>query len=79
MIDLEKTKFLVINGKNISVDEFPKNIRQEIDFFDHIKEDLKRVEKEMKILALAATAQSSKISQIIEQYSKSLEQNAEQR
>lgn len=63
----EKTKFIVINGKNVFVDEFPKPIRTEIEFFDSIKEDLRKVEKQLKILVLAASAQSAKISQLVEQ------------
>lgn len=70
MSDLEKTKVLVINGKTIAIDDFPKNIRQEVELFDDIKSDLREIEKKAKILVLALTAQNSKVSQLIEQYSK---------
>ena len=68
MLDIERTKFLVINGKNVSIDEFPKNIRQEVELFDDIKSDLKDIEKKAKVLVLALTAQTSKISQLMEQH-----------
>lgn len=76
MLDSERTKVLVINGKTVAIDDFPKNIRQEVELFDDIKSDLREIEKKAKILVLALTAQNSKVSQLIEQYSKPAEQQA---
>ena len=73
MLDIEKTKFLVINGKSLAIDEFPKNIRQEVDLFDDIKSDVREIEKKAKVLILALTAQNAKVTQLIEQYTKSTE------
>jgi hypothetical protein len=73
MLDVEKTKFLVLNGKNVAIEDFPKKIRQEIDLFDDIKTDLRDAEKRVRILVLALTAQNSKVGQLIEQYTKSSE------
>ncbi len=74
MLETEKTKVLIINGKSVSIDDFPKNIRQEVDLFDDIKAELREVEKNAKILVLALTAQNSKVAQLIEQYSKPAEE-----
>lgn len=65
-MEIEKTKHLTYKDKMIPVDEFSKDIRKEIEFYDYLREKLVYFEREMKVYVTAFATQQAKIQKLIQ-------------
>lgn len=73
-----KTTQLTIGNEIILVDTLPKEIRDSINFFDKINEDLEKATYQHQILMVAAAAMKNKIQADIEKRFKLQEEIEEQ-
>lgn len=64
-MEIEKTKHFTYKDKMIPVDEFSKEVRKEIEFYDYLREKLVLFEREMKVYVTAFATQQAKIQKLI--------------
>jgi hypothetical protein len=64
-MEIEKTKHFTYKDKMIPVDEFSKEVRKEIEFYDYLREKLVFFEREMKVYVTAFATQQAKIQKLI--------------
>lgn len=61
----EETKFLNVKGKNISVQDFPKKVRDEITTYDEIRRRLVALKNDAKVLEAALVGQNLIIMKMV--------------
>jgi hypothetical protein len=64
-MEIEKTKHFTYKDKMIPVDDFSKDVRKEIEFYDYLREKLSFLEREMKVYVTAFATQQAKIQKLI--------------
>lgn len=65
-MEFEKTKNFTYKDKIIPVDDFSKEVRKEIEFYDYLREKLLHYEREMKVYITAFATQQAKIQKLIQ-------------
>ena len=68
-----KLKTLSIDGNEILIEELPKSIRDVVDIFDRVREDMEDLTYEINVLNHAAMALNNKISAEVTEYLTALE------
>jgi hypothetical protein len=74
-IEVEKTHFLTVGDKNITVSQLPDQIKDQVKVFDEIRQDVMNKSYELSVYQLAAEQKKNQLEQLLGQYLKAQEEN----